>query len=80
MISTFGNRLKMFIDHLGTSVRQFEMECAIGTGAIGKAMNHGTDLSKDTIDKIGGKYPQLNMNWLLAGEGEMLIKKTSVKK
>lgn len=62
-------RLCEFIRHLNISVFAFEKKCGISNGTVSK-MGRGTRQS--TLDKISKQYPQLNINWLLTGEGFML--------
>lgn len=46
----------------------------LSNGVIGKSRNEGRDLSTATIDKIIKAHPDLNMVWLMTGEGEMLCR------
>lgn len=62
-------RINMFIKHLDISVSMFEKNCGLSNGAVSK-IGFGTRHS--TLDKISKVYPQLNIPWLLTGEGEML--------
>lgn len=63
------DRLKQFITSLDLSVLAFENECGMAQGTVNKM----TDNSRQrTLEKIRKHYPQLNMEWLKTGDGEML--------
>lgn len=64
------SRLIEFIDYKGLSVQSFELQCGLSNGAASKM---GNNTRRSTIDKISKSYPELNTNWLLTGEGGMLL-------
>ncbi len=65
------DRLKGFItEHSGMSVRQFEKRFGYSNGSLMKAK--GVTLEK--MVEIIGAYPELNLEWLFKGEGEMIKK------
>lgn len=64
------SRLIEFIEHKGLSVQSFELQCSLSNGAVSKM---GNNTRRSTIDKISKSYPELNTNWLLTGEGNMLL-------
>lgn len=63
------NRLKEFIAAIGENVARFETNLGFGNGFV-----RGTNarMRKATISKLQECYPQLNIDWLLTGEGQML--------
>lgn len=63
------NRIRTFCDHLGLSIREFERECALGRGNIS---NMGGAIGTDKVSKIIVRYPEINLYWLITGEGEMI--------
>lgn len=68
-MSALQDRLKQFITSLDLSVLAFENECGMAQGTVNKM----TDRSRQrTLEKIRKRYPQLNMEWLQKGEGQML--------
>lgn len=69
METTVKQRLIAFIDYLGTSKNAFEKECGLSIRAIS---NCGKTPNSDTIKKVLLTHPELNTEWLLTGEGEML--------
>ncbi len=70
-MNTLQERLKYFIASLDKSVLSFENQCGIAPGTVSK-MSEKSRLK--TLEKISKNFPQLNMNWLKTGEGEMLNK------
>ena len=67
----FKERILFFIkEHLGISVRKFEEACAITNGTIGSIREQGPTAS--VLSKIADTYPELSMDWLFRGSGEML--------
>lgn len=63
------NRLKLFLKTKKISQRKFEM-------AIGKSNGYVNNIVKtigaDVVNAIRKAYPDLNIDWLISGEGEML--------
>lgn len=62
-------RVKQFIDYKGITVRAFETQCNLSNGYIG-SMRKGFGIDK--LNNVLIKFPELNRDWLLYGEGEML--------
>lgn len=69
MEATVKERLKEFIDYKGISIYSFEKKCKLSTGYIG---NMRKSLSPEKLMNIAHIFPELNRDWLLYGEGEML--------
>lgn len=66
---TIQDRLAMFLADLNISTQKFERQCDMGQGAAAKltAKSYAT-----TYAKIAKAFPQLNVDWLKTGNGEML--------
>ena len=62
-------RIQQAIQMLDISVAEFERTCGLSNGAV-SAMSDNTRMS--TLEKITKAYPQININWLRTGNGEML--------
>lgn len=70
-MNTFSDRLLHFIDNqLHISVREFEKNLNLPQGTIQRAIN-GTNMGIDKLTLIADYYPELNMDWLIGGEGPM---------
>ncbi|KZE82866.1 hypothetical protein AV926_04780 [Myroides marinus] len=65
-------RLKEFATHLDLTISAFEKEINASNGYIN---NISKSISLEKISTIKQKYPQLNIEWLLTGEGEMIKNK-----
>ena len=63
------DRLKAFIMFKNISTREFERRIDAAYGFIG---NMSKSTSPEKIMKICNAFPELNSDWLLTGEGEML--------
>jgi len=62
-------RLIEFIDYLNIPISKFEKECDMSNGYI-SSMRKG--LGSQKLNNVLNKYPELNREWLLYGEGEMI--------
>lgn len=66
--STQKDRILQFIDYKEISKNKFYIETGISNGILDKK----SGLSMDTVEKFYSTYPEINPEWLLTGEGEML--------
>jgi hypothetical protein len=69
MKSTVKERLIAFISYLSMSKNAFENACGLSTRYVS---NISTSVSPDKLKRISLKFPELNVEWLLTGQGEML--------
>ena len=67
----FFSRLDKFMTYKGLNDNKLTVETGISNGLIGKARKRGS-LSQENISKILYTYNELDANWLLTGEGNML--------
>lgn len=74
---TIIKRLKQFIDHKGynearkgKSLRNFYEKIGVANNSIVDGRNIGINI----LEKIFDKYPELNMDWVITGRGDMLYK------
>lgn len=72
------DRLLQFIAHLknvGSEVRSakaFEEKCGLSNGYVANSKKGNGSIGSDMIAKIISGFPQLNIEWLCSGKGEML--------
>lgn len=69
MESTVKERLIAFINYLGMSKNAFENACGLSTRYVS---NISASVSPDKLKQISLKHPELNVEWLLTGQGDML--------
>lgn len=68
----FGQRLSYLIERqLFMTIREFEKKCELAQGSIQRAIN-GTNIGIDKLEIISKKFPQINMDWLVSGDGEVI--------
>lgn len=69
-------RLSQFIEKMHISIRSFEQAIGASNGMIRKAIANNTDIQSKWVTAIVENFPQLDIRWLLTGEGEMLRTET----
>lgn len=69
-MSEIKDRLLKFISSSGIAVSEFERRASLSNGAVSKTNNN---IRKSTLNSISSAFPNLNMDWLLNGNGEMLL-------
>ncbi|MDC6351580.1 hypothetical protein PP178_08430 [Zeaxanthinibacter sp. PT1] len=67
------DRLWQFIQYAGLSARQFDLSIGASNGYTLRMKKNHASIGSDVIETILRTYPQLNVVWLLTGEGEMLL-------
>lgn len=68
-MSEIKDRLLKFISNAGITVSEFEKRASLSNGAVSKTNNN---IRKSTLNSISLAFPNLNMDWLINGNGEML--------
>ena len=71
-MSNIVSRIKEFVDYKGLSVRKFEEKVGFSNGAFASQYKNNGSIGSDKIENILQSYPEINVIWLLTGEGEML--------
>ena len=69
MDNTVKNRAIEFVKHKGITMKAFESKCGLSTGYI-TSMRKG--FGADKLKNVLTAFPDLNRDWLLYGEGEMI--------
>lgn len=67
-ISNQKERILHFLDYKGISKSKFYRETGISNGVLDKK----SGLSMETIEKFYSRYPEINPEWLLTGQGDMI--------
>lgn len=68
MENTVKERIKLFLKHLGVGQNSFESNVGWSNGYI----NNTKNISADKLLSVINEYPQLDIAWLLTGEGDMI--------
>lgn len=63
------DRILQFIDYKQISGREFYAKCDISNGLFSKSKNIGSE----NLEKIRKAYPELNIMWVITGEGDMVV-------
>ncbi len=66
------DRIFLYIDKQGLAVSRVERDLGIGNNTLGKARERGKGIGAEIVAKFVETYPDLNLNWLITGEGSML--------
>nr|MBP7472394.1 helix-turn-helix transcriptional regulator [Prevotella sp.] len=74
-METIKDRLVEYLSHLGIGQGKFEKAAGLGSGFVSKIKKN---ISTSSVSKIRECYPELNINWLLTGEGDMLTPVASI--
>lgn len=69
MKNSVKERLIMFIQYKHLSKNKFEELCGLSKRYVS---NISQSIQPDVVKKISLNFPELNMGWILTGEGEML--------
>lgn len=73
---TIKERLIYFIKNEGMSVCEFERLISAGNGYVSRIKN---GIKPERLNEISLKFPQLNIDWLLHENGEMMQKTGSME-
>lgn len=64
-------RIKQFLDYKGISKNKFYVQTGLSVGFL----DSGNSLVVDKLKKIINTYPDLNLEWIVTGEGSMIKSK-----
>ena len=70
--------LNDLLDRIGMKIGTFEKEIGTSNGTIAVAMKREGDLSVKIIEKIIERFPEVNKQWLMTGEGDILLKEIAM--
>lgn len=66
-------RIKKIINHYGLSDRAFAIKCGIKQNTFSNQINGVREISLQTINSILITFENISAEWLLRGNGEMLL-------
>jgi phage repressor protein C with HTH and peptisase S24 domain len=65
-------RIFCFIDYKGISVNEFSKSINVSNGYLAKQRISNANVGSHIIEKIVNMYPNISIEWLITGQGEML--------
>ena len=66
------NRIRKMIEYYGLKPYSFEQKILVSEGTIRKSLAGEIGMKVDTLAKISANFPDVSIDWLLLGKGEML--------
>ena len=66
------DRIISLMKHMGMSQKVFAAEICISEGALSSIFSGRTKPTLNTVSNIHERFPEVNMDWLIDGKGEML--------
>jgi hypothetical protein len=72
MNEDFFDRLDKYMNFIGLNDNKITVQAGLPVGALGKQRRGGRGLSVQSIAKILHTYPDINAEWLITGDGEMI--------
>lgn len=71
-MSSIADNLIKYIYTIESSVNAFAKNAGVDPANFARMLKGKQNITKKTLSKIEAANPQLNMNWVITGEGEML--------
>ena len=65
------DRIKALMNHMGMSQKSFAAEICISEGTLSSYFSGRNNPSLSTLNNIHDRFPEVNMDWLMDGKGEM---------
>lgn len=69
---TSTERIEKFIKFKGLCKHKFELEIGLSNGYIHNLIKKNSSVGTGILNKIHKYYPELNVLWVITGEGQML--------
>lgn len=75
-ISPIKQRILQFADTLNVSKREFYLQIGVSRGTL----ESKTGITEDVLAKFIAAFPDVSIEWLIQGKGDMLINKTETQR
>lgn len=69
------DRILKYIEYKGIDKSNFEKQSGLANGFVDKS---GDNTRRSSLDKISNAFPDLNIDWILTGQGEMLKERNNL--
>ena len=66
------DRFDKYMKYRGLSDRKVDTQLGLSNGVISKSRQEGRDLSDRVVEKMQNFYKDLNIDWLITGDGDMI--------
>lgn len=73
------DRLKRILEEKDLTATKFAAIIKVNASAMSHILNGRSKPGFDVLDKIGQAFPDINLNWLISGKGEMYQTQSSGK-
>lgn len=67
------DRIKSLMTHMGMSQKVFAGEICISEGTLSSIFSGRNRPTLNTLNNIHERFPEVNMDWLMNGNGEMFV-------
>ncbi len=72
------DRISALMKHMGMSQKDFANEICISPGTLSSIFSGRNKPTLNTLNNIRERFPEVNMDWLMNGNGEMFQSSASV--
>lgn len=73
------DRLTKYLRQKAITAYSFERKCQIANGYLKKQVRGKGSIGSEILARIYQHYPDLNLLWLISGEGEMLLPENEIR-
>lgn len=67
------DRIFEFIEYKGISISEFSKKIDVSNGYLAKQKSNNANIGSHILEKIVRNFPEINIHWLVTGEGQMLV-------
>lgn len=71
--SSIGNRLKSYFKLKNFKQNAVAQRIDVSAGFLSRVLNNEEEITAKVIFGLSKSFAELNLNWLMSGEGEMLV-------
>ena len=71
------DRINAIMRHMGMSQKDFANEICISPGTLSSIFSGRNKPTLNTLNNIRERFPEVNMDWLMNGNGEMFLSSAS---
>ncbi len=74
----FGKRLQVILNYYGISATDFSNQISVNRSTISHLLSGRNKPSLDFVMKVLGKFPEVELYWILNGKGKFPSEKTAI--